>query len=143
MSATAIKERPRTHPSRATQPTRAGVGNGTPRRPRAPRAGSATRLFRVPFRSAMTVEDADRLRQAIGMHVHLNRKHASVAPPLGVADLAPDSGLFLVRGEREDEWSLEGRTWGSPSADLVRAWELRATYAAQLIDPETPRRDGA
>jgi hypothetical protein len=97
-------------------------------------ATSARTLFRIRFASAMSDEDADRLRDALDMALHLHPKHPAVRPPLGVAPL-PFGGLFLVRGEGEREWALEGRTWASPSAAAVREAELEAILAARRLDP--------
>lgn len=139
MSATATEQRPRARSRPTTDATRGDAGSARPRpRSRGPRTDTSTLLFRIPFRSAMAAEDANRLRHAIGMHLHLDRKHPAVAPPLGVAELDPGSALYLVRGEGEDEWVLEGRTWGAPAPGVVRGWKLKASLAARALDPSAP-----
>jgi hypothetical protein len=100
-------------------------------------AASARTLFRIRFESAMSDEDADRMRDALDMALHLHPKHPAIRPPLGVAPL-PFGGLFLVRGEDEREWALEGRTWANPSAAAVRESELEAILAARRLDPSVP-----
>jgi len=95
-------------------------------------------LFRIPFRSPMGDEEADRLRGALDMALSLQSKHPALAPPLGVAPLGPGSGLFLVRGEEDGEWALECRTWEDPSPSLAREWELIARLAARRLDPSVP-----
>lgn len=103
----------------------------TPARP-------ARALFRVPFRSAMGDEEAGRLRRALDIALHLHPKHPAVAPPVGVAPLSLDSSLYLVRGHGEEEWALEGRTWGDPGPELVRLWLGEATLAARRLDRTVP-----
>lgn len=91
-------------------------------------------LFRVPFRSTMQDEDAAQLRRG-GLTLNLHAKHSAVKPPLGAARLDFETGLFLVRGEAEGEWALEGRTWGSPPPDAVARWEHEAVFIARQVDP--------
>lgn len=104
----------------------------------APR-GSVT-LFAVPFRSPMTAGDAARLAAEAGLDCDLVPKLPgdTVSPGLRRLDFA--SGLFLVRGAREGEWRLEGRTWGSPAPGAVHRWELWAVAAARALDPEAVSR---
>jgi hypothetical protein len=106
--------------------------NGGADQPEAAAAGRI--LFRIPFRSAMRGQDADRLRSA-GLTLNLHPKHPTVVPPLGLASLGLDSGLYLVRGQDEHEWVLEGRTWGTPAPEMVRRWQLEAIFAAKRLDP--------
>ena len=94
-------------------------------------------LFRVPFRSTMRNEDTRYLRSA-GLTLNLHAKHAAVRPPPGAARLDFDSGLFLVRGEADEEWALEGRTWGGPPPELVGRWERETVFVASQVDPEVP-----
>jgi hypothetical protein len=97
-------------------------------------AGAARTLFRVPFRSAMHDEDANPLRKALDMAVHLHPKHPAVVPPLGSVPLSLDTGLYLVHGEGEAEWALECRSWGDPPAEVVRLWLGQAILAARRLD---------
>lgn len=106
--------------------------------PPSPDTSSARVLFRVPFDSAMSDADADRLRGALDMALCLHPKHPAVRPPLGVARLDFHSGLFLVHGESEHEWALEGRTCGEPADEVARGWELEAILAAGRLDPGVP-----
>jgi hypothetical protein len=102
------------------------------------RAGApamSTALPAPPERTAAAPSvGADRLRHALDMALHVHPKHPAIRPRLGVAPL-PFGGLFLVRGEGEREWALEGRTWTSPSAAAVRQAELEAILAARRLDP--------
>lgn len=101
-------------------------------------AGAARTLFRVPFRSAMRDEDANLLRRALDMAVHLHPKHPAVVPPLGSVPLSLDTGLYLVRGEGEAEWALECRSWGDPPAEVVRLWLGQAILGARRLDRGVP-----
>ena len=94
-------------------------------------------LFQVRFKSAMTDEDAKQLQDALDMTTHLHPKHPAIAPPLGFAPL-PFGGLYLVRGEGEREWALEGRAWTIPEPAAVREAELEAISAARRLDPNAP-----
>ncbi|MQA76330.1 MAG: hypothetical protein GEU88_18720 [Solirubrobacterales bacterium] len=95
-------------------------------------------LFSVPFHSAMGDADIAHLRAELGMTTHFHPKHPAVVPALGVVRLDFHSGLFLVRGEGDGEWSLECRTWGEPFPAVVRGWQLHAAYAARALDPSAP-----
>ena len=117
-------------------PTAPAPAAGPAPRPFAP-ATSARTLFRIRFESPMSDQDADRLRDALDMALHLHPKHPAIRPPPGVAPL-PFGGLFLVRGQGDREWALEGRTWASPSAAAVRRAELEAVLAARRLDPSVP-----
>ncbi len=82
----------------------------------------------------MRDEDAEQLRRG-GLTLNLHAKHPAVNPPLGAARLDFETGLFLIRGEEEGEWALEGRTWGSPPLGAVRCWEHEAAFLARQVDP--------
>lgn len=92
-------------------------------------------LFAVPFRSAMTAADAHRLAAAAGLACDLRPelRGDTVSPGLRRLDFA--SGLFLVRGDTDGTWRLEGRTWGHPAPGAVRRWHLWAAAAARALDP--------
>jgi hypothetical protein len=102
-------------------------------------AAPARTVFRIPLKSDMNDEDSKRLQDALDMTLHLHPKHPAVSPPLGVAPL-PFGGLYLVRGEGEREWALEGRAWSNPSPAAVRQAELEARLAARRVDPNVPPR---
>lgn len=82
----------------------------------------------------MQDEDAAELRRN-GLTLNLHAKHTAVKPPLGASRLDFETGLFLVRGESEGEWALEGRTWGSPPPDAAARWEHEAVFIARQVDP--------
>jgi hypothetical protein len=82
--------------------------------------------------------DANGLRQALDMALHLHSKHSAVAPPLGVAVLDPNAGLYLVRGEGEHEWALECRSWGDHDRAVVAQWQGQAILAARRLDQTVP-----
>lgn len=92
-------------------------------------------IFSVPFHSALTDADLARLHSAMGMATYLSPKPGVSGASAGVAKLDLWSGLFLVRGEEDGEWALEGRTWGNPSEGLVHEWHVRAALAARALDP--------
>ena len=95
-------------------------------------------LFQVPFTSAMDDADAAYLARTLDVVTHLHPKlHPSPTSP-GVVRLDFDSGLFLDHGTNDGAWVLQARTWGRPSAATVRQWQVRATAAAQHLDPTVP-----
>ena len=95
-------------------------------------------LFSVPFETPMSDVDLHRLSAALGLDRDLHSKlHAGVLPP-AVRRLDFDSGLFLVRGAGENEWRLEGRTWGAPAPESVHLWHLWAAAGARMLDPTVP-----
>lgn len=121
--------------STVTLPTPAAAPpSGRPAR----RSSSPARtLFRIRFESAISDRDADRARDALDMALYLHRKRPAMQPPLGVAPTSV-GGVFLVRGESDREWTLEGRTWGTLSPAAVREAQLEAILAARRLDPSVP-----
>lgn len=98
-------------------------------------------LFSVPFESPMTDADLARLRSELDLVTYITPKPGVSGASLGVVPLDFWSGLFLVRGNREGEWVLEGRTWGLPPDAVVHGWHVRAALAARELDRtvEIPR----
>lgn len=98
--------------------------------------GSHVTLFAVPFRSPMSTSDSRRLAAVAGLDCDLVPKlpGTTVSPGLRRLDFA--SGLFLVRGERDGEWRLEGRSWGAPAPGVVHRWHVWAATAARVLDPD-------
>lgn len=92
-------------------------------------------MFTVPFHSAMSDVDLARLALLLDMSTNMAAKMRPDPAEPGVARLDRFSGLYLERGEHDDEWVLEGRTWGSPSSAQVRRWHVRAAQAARRLDP--------
>lgn len=83
----------------------------------------------------MSDADVARLARTLNLATHLHPKlHPSPTSP-GVVRLDFESGLFLVRGANEEEWALEGRTWGDPLPRTVHEWHLSAVVAACQLDP--------
>jgi hypothetical protein len=92
-------------------------------------------LFSIPFETSMSDVGLHRLSAVLGLDCDLHSKlHPGVLAP-AVRRLDFDSGLFLVRGAGEDEWRLEGRTWGTPAPESVHLWHLWAAGGARLLDP--------
>jgi hypothetical protein len=95
-------------------------------------------MFAVSFRTAMSDADLYRLHRVLDMSTHLHPKlRASPVSP-GLSRLDFFSGLFLLRGDRPQEWRLEGRTWGAPALQSVHDWHVLAADAARLLDPAVP-----
>ena len=100
-----------------------------------PHHRGGTVLFEVPFRSAMSAEDAAKLHALLDLTTHSEQKMRPDPNSPGVARLDHFSGQFLERGAAEEEWTLEGRTWGKPAPESVHKWHLLAAYAARQLDP--------
>lgn len=98
------------------------------------RRGPVT-LFSVPFKSEMTDADLARLHSSLDLVTYIRPKPGVSGARPGVVPLDFWSGLFLERDERDDEWLLEGRTWGNPPEPLVHEWHVRAALAARELDP--------
>lgn len=96
-------------------------------------------LFSVPFHIGPGDDDLVRISSVLNMTLHLYPKLPLAADMPGVSRLDFFSGLFLVRGDAQDEWRLEGRTWGVPATENVHRWHLLATDAAHLVDPTVRR----
>lgn len=97
------------------------------------RGGSV--MFAVRFHSQMGDAELARLALLLDMSTNMAAKMRPNPADPGVARLDRFSGLYLERGEQEDEWVLEGRTWGTPSSAQVRRWYVRAAQAARQLDP--------
>jgi hypothetical protein len=95
-------------------------------------------LFSVPFHSAMTDSDLDRLRTSLDLVLYTDPKPGVSGASPGVARLDLWSGLFLEPGGGKEEWALEARTWGDPPAASVEEWHVRAALAARELDPSVP-----
>jgi hypothetical protein len=95
-------------------------------------------LFSVPFETPMSDVDLHRLSAPLGLDCDVHSKlHPGVLAP-AVRRLDFESGLFLMRGAGEDEWRLEGRTWGTPAPESVHLWHLWAADGARLLDAAVP-----
>jgi hypothetical protein len=99
-------------------------------------------LFEVTFTSAMSDDDLALLANTMDL---TTRERSSVKGPedsLALARLDERSGLFLRKGDGEDQWRLVGQTWGTPPADVAHRWEVDAAVGAQQLDPTVaiPRR---
>ena len=106
-------------------------------------------MFSVPFSSTLSDQLVARLARTLNLATHLHPKLRDSPASPGVVRLDFDSGLFLMRGANEDEWVLEGRTWGDPPEQTVHEWHLGALVAAHQLDPtvappaaDAERRDG-
>ena len=109
----------------------------------------ARAMFSVPFSSTLSDQLVARLASTLNLATHLHPKLRDSPASPGVVRLDFDSGLFLMRGANEDEWVLEGRTWGDPPEQTVHEWHLGALVAAHQLDPtvappaaDAERRDG-
>jgi hypothetical protein len=92
-------------------------------------------MFAVPFESAMSDADLAMLAQVLDLSTHIHPKMRPDPNSPGVARLDHFSGLFLERAAGEDQWMLEGRTWGKPAPQIVHGWHLLAAHAARQLDP--------
>jgi hypothetical protein len=98
-------------------------------------AWSPITLFTIRFKSAMTDADLARLHSGLDLVTYTTPKPAVSGVQPGVVRLDFWSGLFLERGSAENEWVLEGRSWGNPPEPLVHEWHVRAALAAKELDP--------
>lgn len=107
----------------------------------APRPGHRRTLFTIPFKSSMTDADVARLHTALDLVTYISPKPGVSGASAGVVPLDFWSGLFLGRGNGENEWLLEARTWGNPPESIVHEWHVRAALAARELDPtvQVPR----
>ncbi len=96
-----------------------------------------TVLFRIPFRASMTPRATYLLSSELDMFLTFDVKapFPSANQGAGVARLDHFSGLYLFRGSGDDEWLLECRTFGTPSAAEAHAWHVNAARVVHQIDP--------
>lgn len=83
----------------------------------------------------MSDADLAGLAGTLDLTTHMQTKPGVGPISPGLARLDFHSGLFLLRGATEDEWILEGRTWGDPARSTVHDWHIRAALAARQLDP--------
>lgn len=93
-------------------------------------------LFTVPFASAMDDSDLAVLGRTLDLYRHLYTQMRPDPNSPGVVRMDRFSGIFLERGEGEERWILEGRTWGTPSAESIHAWHVLAAEVAHVLDPD-------
>lgn len=101
-------------------------------------AAPARALFSVPIKSQMTDADLARLGSQLDLATYLSPKAGVSGASPGVVALDFWSGLFLVRGKADGEWSLEARTWSNPPEPVVHEWHVKAALAARQLDPTVP-----
>lgn len=96
-----------------------------------------TVLFRIPFHSQMTPRVTSLLSRELDMFLTFDVKapFPSANQGAGVSRLDHFTGLYLFPGNADDEWLLECRTYGSPSADVAHGFHVNAARVARLIDP--------
>ena len=96
-----------------------------------------TVLFRIPFSADMTPRVTTLLSRELNMFLTFDVKapFPSANQGAGVARLDHFTGLYLFAGKAEDEWILECRTYGSPSAEVAHSFHVNAARVARLIDP--------
>jgi hypothetical protein len=96
-----------------------------------------TVLFRIPFTAKMTPRVTSLLSGELNMFLTFDVKapFPSANQGAGVTRLDHFSGLYLLPGTEDDQWLLECRTFGSPSADEAHAWHVNAARVMRQIDP--------
>jgi hypothetical protein len=101
-----------------------------------PPAPRYTVLFRIPFRGQMTPRATSLLSRELGMFLTFDVKapFPSANQGAGVARLDHFTGLYLFPRSADDEWLLECRTYGSPSAEVAQRFHVNAARVAHLID---------
>jgi hypothetical protein len=93
-------------------------------------------LFAIPFRAAMTPRETRALRSGLDLFLSFQDRDAAWGRQAnGFARLDFSSGLLLVPGGGEDEWVLECRSYGAPSAAIVHRWQVEAASVLRDIDP--------
>lgn len=126
------RARRRRRPPRSITPT---AGHSSPPGAAARHGRGGTVLFEVRFTSSMTDAELGRLARWFDLSTSLHPKQHPDPTSPGVARLDHFSGVYLERGASEDEWVLEGRTWGHPAPESVHEWHVVATGAAHELDP--------
>ncbi len=101
-------------------------------------ASRAEVLFEVPFESPMSDADVACLVAVLNMVVCLHPKLHDSPASAGIVRLDFGSGLFLLHGNTQNEWSIQARTWEHPDEQTIHDWRLLATDAARLLDPSVP-----
>lgn len=95
-----------------------------------------TVLFRIPFHSQMTPRVTALLSRELDMFLTFDVKapFPSANQGAGVSRLDHFTGLYLFKNGADDEWLLECRTYGSPTAEVAHAFHVNAARVARLID---------
>jgi hypothetical protein len=92
-------------------------------------------LFRIPFRGQMTPRATSLLSRELGMFLTFDVKapFPSANQGAGVARLDHFTGLYLFPRSADDEWLLECRTYGSPSAEVAHAREEQVVLLVHVL----------
>lgn len=126
------RQAPRSGSQRSAEPSGAAEHDA---RDQPRRAHPRRTLFSVPLRTRMTDADLARLHHSLDLAIYITPKPGVSGAEPGVVPLDFWSGLFLERGASEDEWILEGRTWGNPPDGVVHQWHVGAALVARELDP--------
>jgi hypothetical protein len=99
-------------------------------------------LFAIPFHAAPDALLGAVLGSQLDMTMSYEPKMGVAPQALGFARLDYSSGLILVKGQDEGDWTIECRSYRPPAPERVHEWEVRTAVALQRIDPSVkmPRR---
>jgi hypothetical protein len=97
--------------------------------------------FSIRFTGPLTGQRLALLVSELGLHTTVEPKQR-VSLPMATAQLDPSTGLYLIRGQGEDEWVLECRAYGNPAPAWLRQWRLRAVWVVGQLDSELEVRLG-
>lgn len=92
-------------------------------------------VFEVRFRSSMNGLGLELLRRQLAMTSHVEHKLPVDPNSPAHAQLDQSTSLLLEHGQDDDDWVLQARTWGEPSACTVHGWEVCVTQVAHQLDP--------
>jgi hypothetical protein len=93
-----------------------------------------TVLFSFPFRTEMTARVRGVLRSLLHMTLSFDRNAVSAQQGPGFARLDFSSGLLLLPGGADDEWTVECRSSHPPGSAVVHQWEVDTASVLQLVD---------
>lgn len=129
-------------PDAPDNPVRAFKPGDPPKRDAREHGGKL--LFEIPFTSVLTGTDMELLARRLDLASHADRKLPVNPNSPAVARLDGTSTLTLKRGEDEDRWLLEARSWGTPSTRAVHRWHVHVAVVAHQLDSsvQVPERIG-
>lgn len=92
-------------------------------------------LFSIPFHAPPDAPLGALLGSQLDMTMSYEPKMGVAPQALGFARLDLSSGLILVKGQEEGDWTLECRSYRPPPPERVHEWEVRTAIAIGRIDP--------
>ena len=95
--------------------------------------------FSLPIHAELSGRPLGLLVSELGMWTHVQPKQER-SIPYAMAQLDPYTGLYLLRGEAEGQWTLQCRAYRPPPPASLRQWRLHADWVVAQLDGDAAAR---